>query len=197
MPVASDKGGADYELIPASLHLGVCYAVIDLGTHYDEKFKYDKRELCLIWELPNVEKIEIDGVLKPRVISKRYTLSLGDKANLRKDLESWRGKAFTEEQLEGFDLGVLVTQNCQLQVIHKKAGTKTYANINTIVNVAADHVKVEPFNPVVVYDIGHDIPEDLIPDWIVKIIKDAQEWKEEETESKDTPPDEVSDVEPF
>src|SRR3990167_3685661 len=35
-------------------------------------------------------------------ISKFYTLSLSEKANLRKDLEGWRGKSFTESELEGF-----------------------------------------------------------------------------------------------
>ena len=178
MPTASNKGGADYELMPEGLTIGVCYAVIDLGTHHDEKFDKDKNEVCLIWELPNIEPIMIDGEPKPRVISKRYTLSLNERANLRNDLESWRGKAFTEEQLDVFDLKVLIGVNCQIQIIHNKKGTKTYANIKTIVPAPEGHVTIKPVAPTVVYDIGNQIPDDVIPDWLCQIIRDAKEWDE-------------------
>ena len=56
-----------------------------------------------MWELPG-EEIEIEGEMKPRAISETYTNSLGEKANLRKMLENWRGRAFTQEEMDGFDL---------------------------------------------------------------------------------------------
>ncbi|KKK72406.1 hypothetical protein LCGC14_2904210 [marine sediment metagenome] len=199
MPTASNKGGSDYELIPEGLEIGVCYAVIDLGTRYDEKFKKDKREVCLIWELPDVEPIIIDDKPMPRVISKRYTLSLDERANLRHDLESWRGTEFTEEQLEGFNLDVLPEVNCQIQVFHKKSGAKTYANIKTIIPVPKGHVTIKPVNKTVVYDILDVVPDDgSIPEWICGIIRDAKEWDAEpETDKPSEVPEEESDVEPF
>jgi len=42
------------------------------------------------------------------MISKRYTMSLGEQSTLRKDLESWRGKKFTPEELQGFDLNACI-----------------------------------------------------------------------------------------
>lgn len=198
MPTASNKGGADYELIPEGLTLGVCYAIIDLGTHHDDKFNKDKNEVCLIWELPDVEPIMVDDKPMPRVISKRYTLSLNERANLRNDLECWRGKEFTEEQLEGFDLKVLAGVNCQIQIFHHKKGAKTYANIKNLMPVPKGHVNVKPVNTVVVYDIGNPVPDDgTIPEWICKVIRDAKEWDEPKDEQSNEVPEEVSDVEPF
>ena len=40
---------------------------------------------------------DFDGVDKPIAISEFYTLSLNEKANLRRDLVGWRGRSFTGE----------------------------------------------------------------------------------------------------
>ncbi|MHA1379626.1 MAG: hypothetical protein ACTSRG_14730 [Candidatus Helarchaeota archaeon] len=45
-------------------------------------------------------------------------MSLHAKATMRKFLESWRGKKFTKEELEGFDLQKILGKPCQLQIIH-------------------------------------------------------------------------------
>ena len=37
-------------------------------------------------------------------VARVYTLCLHERAALRKDLESWRGRKFTEQELDGFDL---------------------------------------------------------------------------------------------
>ena len=69
------------------------------------------------------------------MLTKKYTLSLGEQANLRKDLESWRGKPFSAEELAGgFDLEHLYGINCLLGIQHEQNadGTKTYANITAI-----------------------------------------------------------------
>ena len=39
---------------------------------------------------------------KPFLVRRRYTASLHEKSALRKDLESWRGRAFTNVELDGF-----------------------------------------------------------------------------------------------
>ena len=194
MPIA--KKPSDFKLIPEELLIGVCYAIIDLGTQFSEKWGKEQRKVCLIWELPDIEPIEIDGKDMPRVISRIYTLSLGSKALLRQHLESWRGKKFTKEQLDGFDLKVLLGQNCQIQIVHEHKGEDTYTNISTIVNVPKGHKKVEPVNPTVVYEIGDTIPDDVIPEWICKIIREAREWEWADNDSQEVP-EEQSDVEPF
>ena len=57
---------------------------------------------------------------KPFLISRRYSLSLHEKSSLRRDLESWRGRAFTQEELRGFDLEVLIGVGCLVSVVHEQ-----------------------------------------------------------------------------
>ena len=108
-------------------HLGVCSMLIDLGMQYSEVYKKSQRKVLIGWELPD-ETIEIDGEMKPRVLSKRYTANLSEKSNLRKDLASWRGRDFTQEELKAFDLKNIVGASCLLTIIHSKNGEKTYAS---------------------------------------------------------------------
>jgi hypothetical protein len=54
---------------------------------------------------------------------------LHEKASLRRDLESWRGRAFTDKELEGFDLENLLLKGCLINVIHEQRGGATFANV--------------------------------------------------------------------
>lgn len=189
MPKASAKGGADFAPIPAGLHTGICYSVIDLGTQPSNNPAFqDSRKVLLIWELPN-ERADFQnkttGAMenKARVISAEYTLSLGSKANLRKVLESWRGKPFTKEEAEGFEVGVLAGKACQLNVMHKpsKDGTKTYANVMAIVPMPKGSPAMKPENPVVVFDLPEKGPvvfPPTMPEWIQNKIKMSHEYND-------------------
>lgn len=101
LPQPSD---AEFELAPAGTHIAVCYRVIDLGTQ-ETTFKGEvkhQHKILISWEIPD-EKMK-DG--RPFTIGKRYTWSMSEKANLRNDLESWRGK-FTAADFgpNGFKIG--------------------------------------------------------------------------------------------
>src|ERR1700761_9067656 len=107
--IASKNGGGDFELPPADQYAAVCYRVIDYGTQQTEwqgAVKH-KRLILISWELDC--KMSDD---RPFTVSKRYTLSLHEKADLRKDLESWRGRPFTIEEEEGFDVSKLIGAPC-------------------------------------------------------------------------------------
>src|SRR3990167_2490369 len=68
-----------------------------------------------------------------------------EKANLRKHLEAWRGKKFTKEELDGFDVEKLLGVNCQLQVIHNLSDNGgTFANVQAIVPLGKGMVKIRP-----------------------------------------------------
>jgi len=131
----SDGEGKHFDPVPEGPHIAVCYLVADLGTHHDDRYDKDTHRVLIGWEIPD-ERITItrDGeeLDLPRVISQRYTLSLHEKANLRKDLEAWRGKRFTDKELGGFDLQQVLEVGCQLQVIHTQKEEKTYANIGAL-----------------------------------------------------------------
>ena len=95
--------GKERDLIEEGIFDGVCSKIIDLGTQYSEIFKNSAHKIRIFWEIVG-ETIEINGEQMPRLVSKEFTLSLNEKSKLRQALQSWRGKAFTAEELQGFDL---------------------------------------------------------------------------------------------
>ena len=177
-------GGMTIDPVPSGVHIAVCYGVVDLGTHHDERYKTDKRKIRVMWELPHCRgQFEKDGKQMdlPRAISTQYTLSLGEKANLRKDLESWRGQPFTQDQLNGFDLKVLIGKACQIQVIQKprRDGNGLYAEVSSIMSLPKGTAVPTLENPSLFFSLDDlDKPElPDMPDWIKKIIMESQEWR--------------------
>jgi hypothetical protein len=130
--------GGTFETAPAGMHLARCYQIIDLGTQrttYDGTIKF-LPQLRLGWELHVVDEngkpvLMNDG--RPFSIYKPYTNSLNEKSTLRKHLQSWRGKPFTQKEIDGFDMKNILDTWCMLTVIHKTSekGGK-YANIDTV-----------------------------------------------------------------
>lgn len=120
-----------FEKCPAGNHLAVCVEIIDIGTQestYQGKSKL-QRKVWIGWETP----METDDDGKPYRIGRRYTFSGNEKSTLRKDIESWRGKAFTYEELEnGFDMKSLLGKGCFINVVHTENDGKEYANIQSV-----------------------------------------------------------------
>jgi hypothetical protein len=75
-----------------------------------------RRALWIQWELPN-ESRQL-GAFAGDVfrVGTIYTRSLHPKASLRADLESWRGRKFSPEELKQFDISKLLGAPCLLQV---------------------------------------------------------------------------------
>lgn len=169
-----------YPPTPEGIHKAVCYAVYDLGTHYDDKWNKYNRKIRIMWELPE-ERIDMDkdgeSISMPRGISREYTLSLHKKSNLRADLESWRGKSFTKEELDGFDLKKLIGVNCMIQVFHNDTGE--YANVKTVVPLMKGMESTEPENPVRFFSFEDqtEVPEGTV-EWVAKIIKESDEYRD-------------------
>lgn len=116
---------------PEGTHQAVCVDVIDKGIvempGYDGKPPKKKHMISIAWQLNEARD---DG--KRFLVYRRYSLSLNEKASLRKDLESWRGKAFTREEEMGFDVETVIGVNCLLNVQHRTKDGKTYANVVSI-----------------------------------------------------------------
>lgn len=119
-----ESGGKEFAQAPEGTTIARCIKVIDIGTQKDEyEGKINIRRQCIItWELPNVLMPDGDHAGEPFVISKFYTASLSEKANLRKDLQLWRGKAFTPDELKGFDSKNILGKPCMLNVTHTEKG---------------------------------------------------------------------------
>jgi hypothetical protein len=120
--VASAGTTIKRKLITEDVHRGVCDMIVDLGVQKSQ-FYDPKHQVYIRFALPD-ETISIDGEEKPMVCGKFYTLSLHEKANLRKDTENWRGKRFTEAELKGFDLKQLLGAPCMIQIVHNDEGTR-------------------------------------------------------------------------
>jgi hypothetical protein len=134
MAIIAKNSGTARELIPAGTYAARCYQMIEIGTVKETILGTEKTltKVRVGWELPTETRVfkEENGE-QPFVISKEFTLSMNEKANLRKSLESWRGKGFTEDEAKGFDITKLLGQPCMLNIIHKpsKDGSRHYEEI--------------------------------------------------------------------
>lgn len=147
--LARDSGGADFEPAPEGLHPAICCDVIDKGvveTPWGPSHKVQLR-----WQLDGHSDAGLRNDGKQWLVVRQFTLSLHEKAALRKFLTSWRGKQFTPEELQGFDVEKVLGAPCLLQVIHaQRPDGKIYANVENIMPlpkgyakpVAADYVRV-------------------------------------------------------
>ena len=137
----SGGGGGDFTPVPQGMHLARCYRVVDLGTQ-------ESTYLGTVKHLPKVMlQFEVHGEDdegkpivtskgEPMSISKNFTLSLAEMATLRKDLQTWRGREFTPEELRGFELKNVLGAWAMISVIKAMGSNgKEYTNIAAIMSV--------------------------------------------------------------
>ncbi len=168
--VASDSGGGNFKRVPSGVHVGRCYSLVDMGTQlssgqYGEKLQHKIR---VAWELFGEDEegkpltIDYDGKEMPMTISKMYTLSLSEKASLRKDLQSWRGREFTEDEAKGFDISKLIGAYCMVNVTTSETNGKTYSNVANLTPLptALKNAKPAAIHDNLMFDLDN-------PDWAV------------------------------
>ena len=207
--IVKAEGGKTYDPIPEGVHVAVCYSLVDLGTQHNRHYDKYVREVMVTWELPHVRaEFKRDGTMVnlPRAISNKYTQSLHKKASLRKDLEAWRGKAFTKADLDGFDMKAVLGAACQLQVIHNTSadGEKVYSNVKAIMGLPGGMEAPKSENPLVYFSFDDcktdELPADL-PTWLCEIIAESKEYGERKEASNRIPeatnePEIIRDVAP-
>ena len=112
----ADSGG-DFEQVEPGSYAAVCYKIVDIGTQEGEYqgVKNSRRQVIIGWELDELMTTG-ERAGKPFVVSKFYTQSLGEKANLRHDLAGWRGRDFTPDELAGFDAKNILGKSCMLSL---------------------------------------------------------------------------------
>lgn len=140
MPIYARRKESQFEPAPEGLHAAVC---VDVWEPWTEERPEEwggglMDKTRIVWAIEEVNP----KTNRPFEVSKPYTLSLHEKANLAKDLESWRGKKFTDPEKMGFDIEKLIGVNCQLQVIHKIKDASTYANVTAVVPAAKNGPKL-------------------------------------------------------
>jgi len=138
-----ENSSTSFERCPEGNHLARCYRIVDLGSQKKEYMGELKiqRQLTIGWEVHAVSDDGTPLLMKdgrPYAVFKNYTHSWSENANLRKDLQSWRGKAFTDKELQRIDLSTILGKWCMLNVIErpgKKGGV--FSNVDSINPVPA------------------------------------------------------------
>ena len=137
-----ENKGISFEKCPPGLHLARCYRIVDVGTQKSEYIKGQvkyQHKIMLAWEIHGQNDdggaiTMADG--RPFAVFRHYTLSWSDRASLRIDLQSWRGKPFNEEEMKKFDLNNILGAWCMLNVIEKPGDDgNVYSGINGVTPV--------------------------------------------------------------
>ena len=184
----------EFEALPEGQHIGVCYKIIDQGSR-NETYPRDaepnsdntkkRKTLSVTWEIP--EQKMSDG--RPMSISKTYTASLNENATLYKDLVTWRGKSFTKEELDGFDLDKMIGAPANLEIEHNANGN---ARVKAIFK-PDEFKKTETVNAGIIFDLDVYCEEfsgdsteqtkamcdiyDGLPEWQQNLIEESFELK--------------------
>jgi hypothetical protein len=151
---------------PEGVWPAVCVDVVNLGM---EDSPWGPLHKCrIVWEIsalmPETGNRFIQG--------QKYTVSLGEKANLYKMLKVWRGKDFTADELSAFDLENIFNKPCQLVIIHTEKEGKVYGNVQTV-------LKADPKNV-------------LTPSGKYKRVKDREGYVEPKAQNEE--PDSAADA---
>lgn len=111
---------------PAGTHNAVCVDVIDLG---EQETSFGPKHRCrFVWEIDELRPEHGDRFL----VFATVNVSLHETSSMGKLLRGWRGRDFTKEELDGFDVEKVVGAPCLLSVVHNEGRDgKTYANVNT------------------------------------------------------------------
>lgn len=167
-----------FELAPAGENIARCIKFIDLGTQtgtYNGKTT-TARKLMLYWELLGDQR-KNNG--SPFVVSKFYTMSMHERAALRKDVEAWRGEPFVGKSAYAFDVLSVLDQYCRVWVQHSMGSSGMRANVANVLPLPDDYARPEPVNAVAKFtlqDPDFDVFLDL-SQGVRNMIESSPEWK--------------------
>lgn len=178
MSIIAKSNGEGIERLEDGVYTAVCVGLVDVGEQYSEVYAKSSKQVRIMWAILGETYKNADGVEMPRTYSKQYTLSLGDRSKLRKDLEAWRSKPFTEEELQGFNLAKLLNVPCQLQLMNKEKNGKTYTEIVSIMALPKG-MNVEKLEATYIFDFDDETTYQnyfILPEWLQKFVKSATNY---------------------
>lgn len=157
--VSGKGGGKDFAIHPAGVFAARCTRIIDLGTHDGEWKGKAKKQHKIVFCFESAELMDDDAgefAGKPFLVIQRYTASLSDKALMRKDLESWRGRKFTPAEIDAFDLHNVLGKACMLNMVHSDPAPngKVYSNAAAIMPLPAGMTAPKAVGDLVFFSLG-------------------------------------------
>jgi hypothetical protein len=185
---AKDSGGGSFTPVAPGMHLARCYRIVDLGTQkteYQGQVKH-LQKVMIQFEVHGEDDngnplVTAKG--EPMSISKNFTLSLAEKATLRKDLQAWRGRDFTPDELRGFELKNVLGAWAMITAAKSLGGNgKEYTNIVSINPVPVAIKKSglpEGFNKLGIFVISEPDMElfGTFSDYLKEKIQGSPEWR--------------------
>lgn len=173
------KEGSSFEPAPEGVFPARCIWVVDLGTQISDGIygHSEKHQMYINWEL--VDEATSSG--QPMTIGAFFTVSLNPKGNLRPTLESWRGRAFTPDELKGFDISKLINAPCLISVKHqpKADGSGMRAQVSGVMApMKGQKIADARDNRYLVdLDASDAITQvEALPDWLKQKIQVTPEW---------------------
>lgn len=188
------KSGIEFEYPNIGLTSAVCINVIDGGYEkvtYMGQDKGHQHKLFILWEIEQ-RITQGNQAGQHMTVAKEYTFAVSPKSNLRKDLESWRGKPFEERDNRNgtitlmsekknketgliekipFCIEMLIGANCILNM-QNVSKTKTFIAPTSILPFDKKFQKV-----------NREMDPSYIPDWIAKKIAERPTHNPDELEA--------------
>jgi hypothetical protein len=120
----------EFEQCPTGNIQAICAYVNDIGNQVSDFNGHESinHQIVISWEVAERKQ---DG--KPFIVSKFYNLYISEKANLRKDVESWHGRKFTDEEMEKLDIETLIGKNCLLNIGLSTKGRSKIVGISPLI----------------------------------------------------------------
>jgi hypothetical protein len=192
LTVKASGGSSTFKPVPSGMHLARCYRIVDMGTQITTWKGVSKEQPKVMLQF-EVHSEDADGkpILtdkgEPMSISKNFTSSLEEKAILRQELENWRSRAFSKDELKGFHLKNVLGAWAMLSVVKEEGNDgNEYTNISSINPVSSQIKKAglpEGHNELKIFDLenpdmalfetfGNKIKEKIqsTPEWNKKIL---------------------------
>lgn len=187
-------GGSGFKGLEPGIYTARCDLIADLGMQ-ETNFGL-KHKVYIRFSVPDETGETEDGEKFQMSIGKKFTASLGKRANLRKALESWRGKPFSEEELGGFELTKLLNAPATLVVgSYVQEGVERPSIENTL--KAKGTVGELIRAPVAVGLDSTEAELAEIPEWLRNTILEARGDKAGEAESQNHAAAQAQDEEEY
>lgn len=190
LTVPNQSQNSNREITPSGNHIARVYRVIHLGTSPEIYMGEEKltNKVMIGFELLNKKKVfnEEKGE-EPFVTSVEYTLSLGEKANLRKFIEGMLGIALHEDEANSFDVFSILGEFCMVNIIHKVSKNgRTYAQVKGASPVPEGMTVPVGYNPIqkLSFSEWDEVTFEKLPKFIQEKIEKSQEFKRLDNNSR-------------
>lgn len=181
--VSGNTGGKDFTIHPAGVFPARCTRIIELGTTNTEWEGKAKKSRKIAFSFESAELMgqdEGEFAGKPYLITARFTASLGEKANMRKSLEAWRGRKFTPVELEAFNLHNVLGKPCMVNMVHGNGDQgKVYSNIASMMPLPAGLTAPQAVGPLIFFSLAEFDQKvyDSLTDYYKRAIAESDEYK--------------------